>query len=119
MACQPKQTSPHFSITWNKVTDRLSDVVDGNEILQSLTPIPDLFEGLAEYIFNKLRKPKRVDIITDTYLQQFIMSYERARRGMTPKILLSCAKAKTPRNWKTLWAMTKNKTQLIKLLLEQ
>ena len=65
------------------VTDRPSDavhVVDGNAMLQSLKSIPDTFEELAEHVFNKLPKSKRVDFITDTYQQHSIRSYERTRR---------------------------------------
>ena len=105
-----------------QVTDRPSDavhVVDGNAMLQSLKPIPDSFEELAEHVFNNLPKSKRVDFITDTYRQQSIKSYERARRGMTPKFLLSGPRTKNPRDWKGFMGNDKNKTQLIKLLLEQ
>ena len=105
-----------------QVTDRPSDavhVVDGNAMLQSLKPIPDSFEELAEHVFNKLPKSKRMDFITDTYRQQSIKSYERARRGITPTFLLSGPRTKTPRDWKCFMGNDKNKTQLIKLLLEQ
>ena len=104
------------------VTDRPSDavhVVDGNSMLQSLKPIPDSFEELAEHIFNKLPKSKRVDFVTDTYRKQSIKSYERAHRGMSPAFLLSGAKTKTPRDWKGFMGNDKNKTQLIKLLFDQ
>ena len=104
------------------VTDRPSDavhVLDGNSMLQSLKPIPDSCEELAEHIFNKLPKSKRVDFVTDTYRKQSIKSYERARRGMSPAFLLSGAKTKTPRDWKGFMGNDKNKTQLIKLLFDQ
>ena len=67
-------------------------VLDGNAMLQSLEPIPDSFEELAEHVFNKLPKSKRVDFVTDTYGKQSIKSYECARRGMSPAFLLSGAK---------------------------
>ena len=38
---------------------------------------------------------------------------------MTPTFLLSGARTKTPRDWKGFMGYDKNKTQLIKLLLEQ
>ena len=67
-------------------------------MLQSLKPIPDSIEELAEHVFNKLPKSKRVDFITYTYRKQSIKPYERARRGLTPTFLLSGAKIKTPRD---------------------
>ena len=67
-------------------------------MLKSLKPIPDSFEELAEHFFNKLPKSKRVDFITDTYRQQSIKSYDRARRGMTPTLRLSDVRTKTPRD---------------------
>ena len=83
-------------------------VVDGNAMLQSLKPIPDSFEELAEHIFNKLPKSKRVDFITDTYRQQSIKSYERARRGITPTFILAGERTKTPRDWKGFMGNDKN-----------
>ena len=103
-------------------TDRPSDavhIIDGNAMLQSLKPIPDTFEELAEHVFNRLPKSKRVDFTTDTYKPQSIKSYERARRGMAPTFLLSGARTKTPHEWKSFMSNDKNKTQLINLLLEQ
>ena len=52
------------------VTDRPSDdvhIIDGNSMLQSFKPIPDTFYYLAEHVFNKLPKSKRVDFVTETY----------------------------------------------------
>ena len=74
---------------------------------------------MAEHVFNRLPKSKRVDFTTDTYKPQSIKSYERARRGMAPTFLLSGARTKTPHEWKSFMSNDKNKTQLINLLLEQ
>ena len=103
-------------------TARTSDavhIIDGNAMLQSLKPIPDTFEELAEHVFNRLPKLKLVDFTTDTYKPQSIKFYERACRGMAPTFLLSGARTKTPHEWKSFMSNDKNKTQLINLLLEQ
>ena len=94
-------------------------IIEGNAMLQSLVAIPDTFEELAESVFNQLPKAKRVDFITDTYKPQSIKSYERTRRGTTATHLLSGAKTRTPHDWKNFMSNDKNKTQLIKLLLDQ
>ena len=103
-------------------TDRPSDavhIIDGNTILQCLTAIPDTFEELAESVFNQLPKAKRVDFITDTYIQHSVKSYECARRVTAPTYLLSGARAKNPHDRKSFMSNDKNKTQLIDLLLAQ
>ena len=104
------------------VTDRPSDavhIIDGNAMLQSFKPIPDTFDELAEHVFNRLPKTKRVDFVTDTYKSCSIKSYERARSGTSPTFLLAGAKTKTPHDWQSFMSNANNKTQLIKLLLEQ
>ena len=103
------------------VTNRPSDavhVIDGNAMLQSLKPIPDTFEVVAESVFNQLPKSKRADFVTDTYKPQSIKSYERERRGMARTFLLWC-KDKYHHDWKIFVSNDKNKTQFIKLLLGQ
>lgn len=94
-------------------------VVDGNAILQSIISVPDTFEELAEYVFNLLPKHKRVDFVTDTYVPKSIKSFERKRRGSSPTFLLSGAKTRTPKDWKSFMSNDENKTQLLRLLFEQ
>ena len=54
-------------------------IINENAILQRLTTIPGTFEELAEPVFIQIPKAKRVDFITDTYIQHSVKSYERAR----------------------------------------
>ena len=94
------------------ITYRPSDgvhIIDGIAMIQGFRSIPDTFEELAEHVFNKLPKSKRVYFVTDTYKPQSIKSYERARRGMAPTFLLSGAKTKTPNDWNNFMTMTKTR----------
>ena len=103
-----------------KPTDEpIAYVYDGNATLQSLAPIPDNFEGVAEMVFNLLSKTSRVDFVTDTYKQSSIKSFERKRRGSAPKFLLSGPKTKAPRDWNSFMANDENKTQIIKFLFDE
>ena len=74
---------------------------------------------MAEPVFNQLPKAKRADFIIDTYIQHSAKSYERARRRTAPTHLLSGARTKSQYDWKSFMSSNKNKTQLIKLLLDQ
>lgn len=94
-------------------------VYDGNATLQSLVSIPDSFDALAMMVFNLLPKVPRVDFVTDTYSPMSIKSFERKKRGNSPKFMLSGPKTKTPRDWKGFMSNDDNKTQLIKLLLDE
>ena len=57
--------------------------------------------------------------IFNIYKRQSIKSNERSHRGTVPTLLLSCAKRRTPLDWKSFTSNDKNKTYLISLLLDQ
>ena len=94
-------------------------VYDVNATLQSLVSIPESFEGPAEMVLNLLPNTSRVDFVTDTYKRASIKSLERKRRGTAPTHLLSGAKTKTPRDWKSFMTNDENKPQLIILLFDE
>ena len=99
-----------------KPTDEpIAYVYDGNTTLQSLAPIPDNFEGVAEMVFNLLSKTSRVDFVTDTYKESSTKSFEQKWRGSAPKFLLSWPKTKAPRDM----ANDENTTQIIKFLFDE
>ena len=108
-----------IEVTPERPKDDVVYVFDGNALLQSLTNIPDTFEGVAETVFNQLQKVNRVDFVTDTYHPQSIKSYERQRRGSGPTFMLGGAKTKTPRDWKGFMSNDDNKSQLINLIFDQ
>ena len=60
-----------------------------------------------------------LSLIYTLYKQQSRKSYERSHRGITPTILSSGAKSRTPRDWKSLLSNEKNKTHHINLILDQ
>ena len=64
-------------------------------------------------MFKQLPKSEHVDFVTATYRQQSIKSYKRSRRGTAPILLLSDAKSRTSRDWKSFMSNDKNRTQLI------
>lgn len=80
-----------------------------NATLQSLTNIPDTFEGEAEAILNQLPKVNLVDFVTDTCYPHSIKSYEHQRRGSGPTFKLCGAKTKTPHDWKCFMFNEDNK----------
>ena len=57
--------------------------------------------------------------MTDTYLSNSIKSFERKKRGSSPTFLLSGPKTMTPRDWIGFMSNDDNKTQLIKLMLDE
>ena len=42
-------------------------IVDGNALLQAMVSRPSTFRELAEYVFQQLPRPQRVDFVTDSY----------------------------------------------------
>ena len=57
--------------------------------------------------------------VNTLYKQQPIKSYKRSCRGTAPTFLLSGAKSRTPRDWKSFMTNYKNRIKLISLLLDQ
>ena len=94
-------------------------VIDGNAVIQALTQVPETFGELAERIFLTLPKASRVDFVTDTYKENSIKNVERERRGTSQELLVHGPLTKVPRDYKQFLANSSNKTQLIKLILQE
>ncbi|KAH3800814.1 hypothetical protein DPMN_154457 [Dreissena polymorpha] len=93
-----------------ETNDDVTSIIDGNAVLQSPVAVPDTFEEVAKMVFGHLPKCGR-DFVTDTYHETAVIS--------SPSFLLSGTTTKTPREWKSLRSHNFNKTQHLKLLLEQ
>ena len=79
-------------------------IVDGMAILQSLKEIPSTFEDLAIMIFDSIAPQsmvRRVDFVTDRYLETSIKNAERARQGSygSLKVRLTDPRQKCPKQW--------------------
>ena len=96
-----------------------SVIIDGNALLQALVGIPDTFEQLCEKVFYQLPNAKRIDIVTDSYHPTSIKTIERNRRGSGQSYLIIGGLTKIPHNWKEFLSNSKNKQQLLKLLLNE
>ena len=86
-------------------------IVDGMAILQSLKEIPSTFEDLAIMIFDSIAPPstvRRIDFVTDRYLETSIKNAERARQGSYGSLKVR----NVPSNGE-------NKTSLTEFLLKQ
>ena len=100
-------------------SEAVAKVIDDNASLYVLSPIPDIFQGVAETVFDRLPKSARVDFVTDRYKDISIKSFERKRRGTSENLLISGPKTKTPKDWKVFMNNVENKAQLIKLLFSE
>ena len=82
------QTMSH----WRK----LSNIMDGNALMQSLTHLPHTFRDLAMLIFTCLLKSDTVHFVTDTCLENSIKQLERARCGSSAAYITGVSKTKLP-----------------------
>ena len=94
-------------------------IIDGNALLQSLTTLPQTFGLLARSVFSLLPREKRVDFVTDSYLEHSIKSIERHRRGTSKAHLIKGPNTKVPRDWKAFMSNDRNKEQLIEFLFKE
>ena len=89
-------------------------------MLQSFKPIPDTFDELAEHVFNRLPKTKRFDFVTDSYKScQYNHMREHVEAHHLPVFWLGQKQRPHNYDWPSFMSKADNKTQLIKLLLEQ
>jgi hypothetical protein len=94
-------------------------VIDGNAMFQALTKIPETFGALAQHVFAQLPNTPRVDFITYTYQEHSIKNIERDRRGTSQEFLIHGPLTRVPRDYKQFLANSRNKTQLIRLILQE
>ena len=94
-------------------------VIDGNAMFQAFTQIPATFGELAERLFVSIPNAERVDFVTDTYQEHSIKNTERSRRGSSQEFLVRGPLTKVPREFKKFLCNSKNKMQLINLLLQE
>ena len=57
------------------------NVIDGNVKLYVLSLIPDIFQGVAETVLDRLAKSSSVDFVTDISNENSIKSFDGKRRG--------------------------------------
>lgn len=80
-------------------------IVDGMAILQSLKEIRSTFENLNIMIFDSTAPPsmmvRRIDFVTDRYLETSIKNSERARQGSyeSLKVWITGPGHKCPKQW--------------------
>lgn len=100
-------------------------IVDGMAILQSLKDIPSTFKDLAMTIFDSIAPPstmaRRIDFVTDRYLETSIKNAERTRRSSdgSLKVRITGPGQKCPKQWKKFLSSGENKTSLTEFLLQQ
>ncbi len=94
-------------------------IVDGNAVIHSMTSLPDNFAQLAAKVFFMLPQAQRVDFVTDTYKDQSIKFAEHDRRGTSEPFLIKGPSTKVPKDWKSFLQNSKNKEQLLRLLLAE
>ena len=96
-------------------------VVDYIALIRTMVGISDTFEELAMQVVKSVLVPKgyqRVDFVADTYLLNSIKNAERAKRGMSSKILIASSKSKVPRDFKEFLKSGENKTRMIKIIFD-
>ena len=95
------------------------DMIDGNALFYNLSQLAETFGELDYNIFCALPKVAKVHFPTDNYMEYFIKSLKRTRRGESQAYILRGSSTKLPREWKSFLKNDENKKQFIQFLLHE
>ena len=103
---------------------KITNIIDGNALLQSLVGLPETFGDLALKVFNLLPKNSdEIHFITDAYDSDSIKGLERTKRGNSKTnkgkdpLTGGGPLTKLPREWKNYLSFDENKTNLMQFIL--
>ena len=93
-------------------------IYDGSAMFYCLNDVPNNFKQISLRLLEMANKGFDVVFSTDMYLENFIKSMERSRRGTSAKLIIKGENTKRRADWKKFLTNDENKEHFIEVILK-